>query len=218
MNPFTPRLTVLAVVMAGAIAGIAVAAPQDPSASHRGAGDARTHHAMIKIDANQDGVIDRAETGQHPRLAAKFDTLDQNKDGKLDRSERGSWKGHRGHRDGMAHVVKLDGDGDGRISRAEAAGAPKVLEHFAEIDRNRDGYVVRSELRSHHERLRPQREAERTKRFNERFAAADLNRDGKLSKLEVSEKMPQLAKSFAFIDEDRDGFLTRADLQHTPRH
>ena len=64
-----------------------------------------------------------------------------------------------------------------------------------------------------HERMRPQHEAERAKRAEERFAAADLNKDGKLSRVEVSEKMPRLEKAFAFIDEDRDGFLTRDDLK-----
>jgi Ca2+-binding EF-hand superfamily protein len=94
---------------------------------------------------------------------------------------------------------------------------PWLEKIFAEVDGNRDGYVVRSELRSYHEKLRPQREAERTKRFDEHFAQADLNHDGKLSRLEVSEKMPQLNQSFAFMDEDRDGFLTRDDLRHS-RH
>ena len=72
---------------------------------------------------------------------------------------------------------------------------------------------MRSELRAYFERERPQREAERAKRFDEKFAAADLNHDGKLSKLEVGEGMPRLASSFAFLDEDRDGFLTKADLK-----
>lgn len=221
MTPFTQRFTALAVVLA-ATAGIAVAAPQDPSAGH-----GNPHRSMMKIDLNNDGVIDRAEADQHPRLAGKFDTLDQNKDGKLDQTERGSWKGKRGARGfgggmgmggmGMAHAAKLDADGDGRISLAEAATSAEIADKFAEIDLNRDGYIVRSELRSHHERLRPQREAERVKRLDERFAAADRNGDGKLSKIEVSEQMPHLSQAFAFMDEDRDGSLTRDDLQQTPR-
>ena len=30
--------------------------------------------------------------------------------------------------------------------------------------------------------------------------------------------MPRLSKGFAFMDEDRDGYLTRDDLKHSPRH
>ncbi|MFD0740344.1 hypothetical protein ACFQZQ_13750 [Lysobacter koreensis] len=206
--------TLLASTIACAIAGIAVAAPQATPGGDHGAGPQRS---MMKVDSNNDGVIDRAEAAAHPRLAGKFDALDKNRDGRLDRSERPQWKGKRGHHGGMAGGAQLDGDGDGRISRAEAAGSPRIGEQFAQIDGNRDGYVVRSELHAHHERLRLQRDAERAKRFEEHFTAADLNRDGKLSRLEVGEKMPRLAKSFAFMDEDRDGFLTRADLRHSPR-
>lgn len=218
ISRFTPHLAVLALVMASVIAGIAVAAPQDPPSSHRSAGDADPHRSMMKIDANQDGMIDRAEAGKHPRLAGKFDTLDTNKDGKLDRSERPSWKGKRGHRGGMARVIKLDTDGDGRISRAEAAASPKISEHFEQADANRDGYLVRSELRAAGDKRRVESTAKRAQHFEQKFVEADGNRDDKLSRAEVEAKMPHLAKAFAFHDEDRDGFLTRADLQPTPRH
>ena len=50
-------------------------------------------------------------------------------------------------------------------------------------------------------------------RFDERFAAADLNGDGKLSRVEVGEKMPRLAERFAWVDENGDGFLSREELQ-----
>ena len=68
-------------------------------------------------------------------------------------------------------------------------------------------------MRAYQERMRPQREAEFAKRSAERFAAADLNRDGKLSRVEVSEKMPRLEKSFAWMDDNRDGFLSREELR-----
>ncbi|BCT91401.1 hypothetical protein LYSHEL_04250 [Lysobacter helvus] len=142
---------------------------------------------------------------------------------------------HRGmHRGGG--IERLDTDNDGRISRAEfdagraerearmakdperqARMQAHMKDHkpvdFAAMDTNRDGYLVRSELRAYHERMRPQREAERAARFNERFAQADLNRDGKLGRVEVQEKMPQLADRFQWIDENRDGFLSKAELQ-----
>lgn len=206
----------LVAVLAVTVAGTALAAPPATVA-----GAAQRPQRMLNIDINHDGVIDRAEAAQYPRLAEKFDTLDTNQDGRLDTSERPSRqgkRGQRGHDGSMKGLIAADTDGDGRISRSEAATLPKIAEKFTEIDRNRDGHVVRSELRSYYERLRPQREAERAKRFDERFADADLNRDGKLSRIEVGEKMPRLAKSFAFTDEDRDGFLTREDLRRKPRH
>ncbi|UHQ18190.1 EF-hand domain-containing protein [Lysobacter sp. KIS68-7] len=144
-------------------------------------------------------------------------------------------EGHRGrHHEGLE---RLDTDQDGRISRAEfdagrAARDARMAQHperaewkraesnqgwhepdFAALDANHDGYIVRSELRAYHERMRPLREAERNKRFDERFVAADLNRDGKLGRTEVSEAMPRLSDEFNWLDENRDGFLSRAELK-----
>jgi len=200
----------LAALAAVAFAGAAVAVPPADGAAQR---------PRIQLDANQDGAISREEAAKMPRLAEKFDSLDKNRDGKLDASERPQRRGgreHGGRHGGHGGIGALDADGDGRISRAEAGKFPRLGESFDRADRNRDGYLVRSELRAHHEAERPKHEAERAKRFDERFAAADLNRDGKLSKIEVEEKMPRLARSFAFYDEDRDGFLTKADLKPMP--
>lgn len=206
------RSRLLVATLAVAIAGVAVAAPPVSSA------DAPQRRPMLKPDTNNDGVIDRAEAAKHPRLAEKFDSLDKNRDGKLDTGERPSWKGKRGHRGGgMGHVVKLDTDGDGRISRAEAAAQPKVAARFDQTDGNRDGYLVRSELRASAERHRGESMAKHRERFDAKFAKADSNGDGKLSRAEAEAGMPRMAKAFAFHDEDRDGFLTRADLQPKPR-
>ena len=143
---------------------------------------------------------------------------------------------HDGHRGDHARggLERLDTDNDGRISRAEfdkgrAERDARMAQHaeradrdgkrkheapdFAALDTNKDGYIVRAEMRAYHERMRPQREAERTARFNERFAAADLNRDGKLGRVEVQEKMPRMADRFNWIDENHDGFISRAELE-----
>lgn len=205
------RTHLLVAALAVVIAGAAVAASPAPSA------DASQRRPMVKLDTSNDGVIDRAEAARHPRLAEKFDTLDRNKDGKLDAGERPSWKGERGHRGaGMDHAVRLDTDGDGRISRAEATVQPRLAARFDQADGNRDGYLVRSELRASAEQHRGESMARHREMFDAKFAKADSNGDGKLSRAEVEAGMPHLARSFAFHDEDRDGFLTRADLQPTP--
>jgi Ca2+-binding EF-hand superfamily protein len=180
----------------------------------------------MALDSNNDGVIDRSEAAKMPRLAERFDQLDRNRDGRLDRSELPRHHG-KGKRGGHGGLERFDADKDGRISRAElqqaasaatAAGkawnpASRLLENFAAIDSNRDGYLVRSELAAWNERMRPQREAERNARFNAMFDAADLNRDGRLSRVEVAEKMPRLAERFDWLDDNRDGFLSREELR-----
>lgn len=206
------RSTLLAISLSTALAsGAALAATQAG-----GAGAPASPHGM-RLDANGDGVIDRSEAAASPRLQSRFDALDANRDGRLSADELRQARGQRGNRHGGhrgdAGIARLDANGDGRISRAEAAADPRLAGDFAQIDGNRDGDITRGELRAWRERQRPQREAERNQRFDERFAAADLNHDGKLSKLEVSEKMPRLQKSFAWMDENRDGFLSKTELR-----
>jgi Ca2+-binding EF-hand superfamily protein len=177
---------------------------------------APVHGARHGLDANHDGAIDRAEAAKQPGVAARFDQLDKNHDGRLDAMERP--QRHRGGaRHGAGGIARLDANGDGRIGRGEIAGHGRFADEFAAkfdaIDANHDGYLVRSETEAWHARMRPQRMAERARRFDERFAAADLNRDGKLSKVEVSEKMPRLQQRFAWMDGNRDGFLSREELK-----
>jgi Ca2+-binding EF-hand superfamily protein len=137
---------------------------------------------------------------------------------------------HRGMHGGLE---RFDTDNDGRISRAEfdkaraerdarmaqhAEGAEKNAKRmhapldYNALDTNHDGYIVRAEVSAYHDRMRPQREAERKARFDERFTAADINKDGKLSRVEVDEKLGRMSDRFAWMDDNRDGFLSRAEL------
>ncbi len=219
------RKTLLAAALCATFATAAVAAPQT--------GNDEGRPARVKLDANNDGSIDKTEAAKHPRFAARFDELDRNGDGKLGADERPHWKrgGHGRHGGRHGGIERLDKDGDGRISRTEfdagkaerearmagkSGGDDRRSRHafdFAAADANRDGYLVRSEMRAYHERMRPQREAEFAKRARERFAAADINKDGRLSRLEVGEKMPRMEKSFAWMDENRDGFLSEQEMR-----
>lgn len=210
MTPRLHRSTLIAAALTVALAGLAMAEP--PQAPPP---DAGRHRSLSQLDSNQDGTIDRDEAARHPRLAGGFDRLDRNGDGKLDASERPRWRGHRGHRGGLAQAIRLDTDGDGRISKAEAAGS-KLAAGFDQADRNRDGYLVHRELRAAAEQRRNEHAATRRQSREAKFTAADADRDGKLSRAEVETHMPRLARAFAFLDEDRDGFLTRTELQPAP--
>jgi len=135
-------------------------------------------------------------------------------------------KGHFGHRGGHAMgggIERMDADGDGRISRAEfdaakaardgKARGPRMAFDFDAIDADKDGYIVRSEVMAHRDRMQKEMRGKHAERFAAAFAEADLNKDGKLSRVEVDEKMPRLSKRFAWMDDNRDGFLSRAELE-----
>lgn len=215
------RKTLIAGALLASVAGAAFAAPQTAGEDGRA--------ERVRLDADNDGSIDKAEAAAYPRFAARFDELDKNKDGRLSADERPQRK-RAGHGRMHGGIERLDSDGDGRISRAEfdagkaarearTAGdeagmrKPRHVFDFAAADADRDGYLVRSEVRAYRERMRPQMEAEFAKRSAERFAAADINKDGKLSKLEVGEHLPHLERSFAWMDENRDGFLSEQEMQ-----
>lgn len=157
-------------IAAAVLAFTTGAAMAQPATS---ATDAPRPHGTL--DANGDGVIDRAEAAAHPRLAKHFDALDANKDGRLERTEmRRHWRGHRGRHGAGGHpFVQLDTDKDGRISKAEAAADARFAERFERMDVNADGFVDRAD-----------RQAAAGKRRDAWFAAADTDGNGSLSKAE----------------------------------
>ena len=144
-----------------------------------------------------------------PVPAAATPAADRDGDRRLERAEHRRHRNH--HRHGMVGAIRLDTDGDGRISTIEAQSS-RWGERFAEIDRNRDGYLVRSELEAAGAQRRHEFAAKRAQRFESKFSAADGNRDGRLSRAEVEANWPRRARAFAFLDEDRDGYLVRSDL------
>jgi Ca2+-binding EF-hand superfamily protein len=65
------------------------------------------------------------------------------------------------HGAALERLRAADTNGDGLISRAEAAASlPRIAKHFDEIDANKDGQLSHEELRAYHEA----KKAERAKR------------------------------------------------------
>ena len=209
------RKTLLFVAVLAALgAGSALAATQ--------AGDAQKP-ARASLDKNADGAIDKAEAAAHPRLAERFADLDKNGDGKLTADERPQHKGMRGHgrHGGSRHgdgFRKLDTDGNGKVSRAEAAAQPRFAERFDTMDANRDGVIDRAD-----------REARGKQRRDEWFAKADADKDGKLTRAEIDQADVQrrtefqqrmqarMDERFAAADKDRDGSLSREEVKDNAR-
>ena len=108
--------------------------------------------------------------------------------------------------------MRADKDGDGRVSRAEAnaAATERTNEWFDKLDLNKDGYVTQEETRQ----ARETRRGEMREAFDEHFKAADANSDGQLSLDEVQANMPHMADRFSTIDKDKNGMLSKEELQH----
>jgi Ca2+-binding EF-hand superfamily protein len=107
---------------------------------------------LKQADTNGDGMISQKEAQALPMISKHFAEIDANHDGQVTFEELRAF--HKQQR--AAHWKKLDSDGDGRVSLAEAqAGAPRLAEHFDQLDANKDGYLTPDELAAAHARHHP---------------------------------------------------------------
>lgn len=107
-----------------------------------------------------------------------------------------------GHQRGamIERLKAADTNGDGMLSRAEAAALPRLAERFDAIDANRDNQVTFDELRA--------------ARKAHRMRSADANGDGQVTREEF---LARAAARFERLDANRDGALT-ADEMRGHRH
>ena len=109
---------------------------------------------------------------------------------------KGPGKGHA-----MDRVAQADKDGDGKLSKEEAAAMPRLAKQFDQIDANKDGFISKDEMH-----------AMRAKHDGERVARADTDRDGSISRAEA-DRFPKLKENFDKLDSNKDGVLSKEELK-----
>ncbi len=130
-------------------------------------------------------------------------------------AQAGPGKGHRGH---GAHLMQMDTNADGNITRAEAEAS--LATRFATIDANSNGFVTQDEMKAHHEAKRAEMKAKWEAKKAEAEAAGKPAREGKPKREKdpakaaewEAKKAEKAAEHWAAMDSDSDGQLSLAEF------
>ena len=174
---------------------------RDDNRNNNGASASRDREMRFpELDTNRDGVVSRSEWRGSERA---FRVRDWNGDGVLSGEEvrMGAYPPDDSieAQDFRMPVDDrfdyLDTNNDGRISEREWDGSLTTFDRF---DRNRDGWISRSELGA----VRPP----------STFSSIDTNRDGRITLGE----WPWSRRTFIQQDENGDGAITRGEYRGEP--
>jgi Ca2+-binding EF-hand superfamily protein len=142
--------------------------PMTPPLTAQGAVNAQAHSSVVqrdtwaKLDADHDGRISASEANVDSAFDSNFAGMDADNDGFVSDSEYRTFaKADMDASQGAANAAgnsavvtrdvfsRLDTDGDGRISTAEAALDTDFNGMLSAMDANSDGFVTQDEYRAH---------------------------------------------------------------------
>lgn len=111
--------------------------------------------------------------------------------------------------------AKVDANGDGVVTKEEAAKFPRLAEKFAQLDKNNDGKLARDEMPMHRAGMRGQGEGKRGHDGGRSggLRALDTDRDGRISRAEMQAGKAGMDERFAAMDVNKDGYIDKADRQ-----
>lgn len=107
--------------------------------------------------------------------------------------------------------ARIDANGDGVITKEEAAKFPRFAEKFAQLDKNKDGKLVRDEMPMHRAGMRGRTDGKRGHEGGLR--AMDADGDGRISRTEMQAGKNGMDARFARMDVNKDGYIDKADRQ-----
>jgi Ca2+-binding EF-hand superfamily protein len=188
--------------------GLAIAQTPPP---HKADGD--RHEQMRarwqQADLDKDGQLSKAEAqaAGMKHLSDNFDAIDANKDGKVSEAEATAWmKAKHNARSAKGAPPPSGQAGTAPFGKAPTAGASGSLlprpEHAGHEKREGGGGMGY--------KTPEQRQAA----MKARFAKADTNKDGALSKAEAQAAgMNRLVENFDAIDTNKDGKITLEEMR-----
>lgn len=112
--------------------------------------------------------------------------------------------------------AELDRNRDGALDRSEAAAASaRMAERFDRIDRNGDQRLDPAELRKALRLAEARRDVAKARReaMRAQFLFLDSNGDRSLTLAEIGPDAPRLAEKFGVIDANRDGRIGIDELR-----
>jgi Ca2+-binding EF-hand superfamily protein len=208
--------------------------PTRHMATLRGRSGETRQNLFERLDTNHDGTISRTEASADPDLVAVFVSVDANGDDAVSPLEFAvvpiSFGGGPATTDGLQArggetrqqvFDRIDVNGDGSISRAEADVDPQLAAIFARAVANGDGARTTLEFvlvpigvgvaSASTGAMHAQQGMSRRQVFDQ----LDANHDGMISRAE-SRASPELVAIFGPADGDSDGMLTITEFAVVP--